>query len=50
MKYRYLGKSGLYASRISLGGVLFGSEDFSQSQVDRIIGATFDALLITAET
>ncbi len=43
MEYRYLGKSGLYASRISLGGVQFGSEDVSQSQVDRIIGAMFDA-------
>lgn len=43
MEYRYLGKSGLYASRISIGGVQLGSEDVSQSQVDRIIGAIFDA-------
>ena len=43
MEYRYLGKSGLYASRISIGGVQLGSEDVSQSQVDRIIGAMFDA-------
>lgn len=43
MNYRYLGKSGLYASRISIGGVQLGSEDVSQSQVDRIIGAMFDA-------
>ena len=43
MEYRYLGKSGLYASRISLGGVQLGSEDLSQSQVDRIIGAMFDS-------
>ena len=42
MEYRYLGKSGLYASRISIGGVQLGSEDVSQSQVDRIIGAMFD--------
>ncbi len=43
MEYRYLGKSGLYASRISLGGVLFGKEDLPQGQVDRIIGAMFDS-------
>ena len=43
MEYGYLGKSGLYASRISIGGVQLGSEDVSQSQVDRIIGAMFDA-------
>lgn len=42
MEYRYLGKSGLYASRISIGGVQLGSEDVSQSQIDRIIGAMFD--------
>ena len=42
MEYRYLGKSGLYASRISLGGVVLGAEDVSQSQVDRIIGGMFD--------
>lgn len=42
MEYRYLGKSGLYASRISIGGVQLGSEDLSQGQVDRIIGAAFD--------
>ena len=42
MEYRYVGKSGLYASRISLGGVQLGSEDVSQSQVDRIIAAMFD--------
>ena len=43
MEYRYIGKSGLYASRISIGGVQLGSGDVSQSQVDRIIGAMFDA-------
>jgi len=43
MEYRYLGKSGLYASKISIGGVQLGSEDLSQSQVDRIIGGTLDA-------
>ncbi len=43
MEYRYLGKSGLYASRISIGGVQLASEDLSQSQVDQIIGAMFDA-------
>ena len=43
MEYRYLGKSGLYASRISIGGVQLGAEDVSQDQVDRIIGAMFDA-------
>lgn len=43
MEYRYLGKSGLYASRISIGGVQLGAADVSQSQVDRIIGAMFDA-------
>ena len=50
MEYRYLGKSGLYASRISLGGVLFGSEGFPQSQVDRIIGAMFDAGINIVDT
>lgn len=43
MDYRYLGKSGLYASRISIGGVQLGSEGVSQRQVDRIVGAMFDA-------
>ena len=43
MEYRYLGKSGLYASRICIGGVQLGSEDVCQSQVDRIVGAMFDA-------
>lgn len=43
MEYTYLGKSGLYASRISIGGVQLGSEDLSQSQVDRVIAATLDA-------
>lgn len=43
MEYRYLGKSGLYASRISLGGVVLGAEDVSQSQVDQVVGATLDA-------
>lgn len=43
MEYRYLGKSGLYASRISLGGVLFGKEGFPQSRVDRVIGVMFDS-------
>ena len=43
MEYRYLGKSGLYASRISLGGVLFGKEGFLQSRVDRVIGVMFDS-------
>lgn len=43
MEYRYLGKSGLYASRISLGGVVLGAEDVSQGQVDRIVGAALDA-------
>jgi len=43
MEYRYFGKSGLYASRISVGGVQLGSEDVEQSQVDQIIGATLDA-------
>ncbi|MBX3053145.1 MAG: aldo/keto reductase [Caldilineaceae bacterium] len=42
MEYGYLGKSGLYASRISIGGVQLGSEDLSQRQVDRIIAAMFD--------
>ena len=42
MEYRYLGKSGLYASRISIGGVQLGSEDVSQSEVDRIVAAMFD--------
>ena len=42
MEYRYLGKSGLYASRISVGGVQLGAEDVSQSQVDRIIGSMLD--------
>lgn len=42
MEYRYLGKSGLYASRISIGGVQLGSEDLSQRQVDQIIGSMFD--------
>ncbi len=43
MEYTYLGKSGLYASRISIGGVQLGSEDLSQRQVERIVGAMFDA-------
>jgi len=43
MEYRYLGKSGLYASRICIGGVQLGSEDVSQGQVDRIVGTMFDA-------
>jgi aryl-alcohol dehydrogenase-like predicted oxidoreductase len=43
MEYRYLGKSGLYASRISLGGVVVGGADFPQSHVDAIVGATLDA-------
>ena len=42
MEYRYLGKSGLYASRICVGGVQLGSDDLSQSQVDQIIGTMFD--------
>ena len=50
MEYRYLGKSGLYASRISIGGVQLGSEDVSQSQVDRIIGAMFDAGINLVDT
>lgn len=50
MDYRYLGKSGLYASRISIGGVQLGSEDISQSQVDRIIGAMFDAGINLVDT
>ncbi|MFT5368742.1 MAG: hypothetical protein ACI8V2_003709 [Candidatus Latescibacterota bacterium] len=43
VEYRYLGKSGLYASRICVGGVQLGSEGVSQSQVDSIIGVMFDA-------
>ncbi len=43
MEYRYLGNSGLYASTVSIGGVQLGAEDIAQSQVDRIIGAMFDA-------
>ncbi|MEM7133395.1 MAG: aldo/keto reductase [Chloroflexota bacterium] len=43
MEYRYLGKSGLYASRVSIGGVQLGSEGVSQSEVDGIIDAMFDA-------
>ena len=43
MEYGYLGKSGLYASKICVGGVQLGSEDVSQDQVDRIVGATLDA-------
>jgi hypothetical protein len=35
VEYRYLGKSGLYASRICVGGVQLGSEGVSQSQVDK---------------
>jgi aryl-alcohol dehydrogenase-like predicted oxidoreductase len=50
MEYRYLGKSGLYASRICIGGVQLGSEDFSQSQVNRIIGAMFDAGINIVDT
>lgn len=50
MEYGYLGKSGLYASRISIGGVQLGSEDVAQSQVDRIIGAMFDAGINLVDT
>ena len=50
MEYRYLGKSGLYASRISLGGVVLGAEDVSQSQVDRIIGAALDSGINLVDT
>jgi len=50
MEYRYLGKSGLYASRISIGGVQLGSEDVPQSQVDRIIGAMLDAGINLVDT
>lgn len=50
MEYRYLGKSGLYASRISIGGVQLGSEDVSQSQVERIIDATFDVGINIVDT
>lgn len=50
MEYRYLGKSGLYASRISIGGVQLGSEGVSQDQVDRIIGAMFDAGINLVDT
>ena len=42
MEYGYLGKSGLYASRIGIGGVQLGSEDVTQGEVDQIIGATLD--------
>ena len=50
MKYRYLGKSGLYTSRISVGGVQLGSEDVAQSEVDQIIGATLDAGINLVDT
>lgn len=50
MEYRYLGKSGLYASRISIGGVQLGSEDVDQNQVERIIGAMFDAGINLVDT
>lgn len=50
MEYRYLGKSGLYASRICVGGVQLGSEGVSQSQVDQIIGAMFDVGINIVDT